>query len=61
VFRSVIGFDRPTFIPFINKNRTTLLSAQLFYQHIFDHQLEDGLYGKVGIPDWRTTSSARCW
>jgi hypothetical protein len=52
VFRSVIGFDRPTFIPFINKNRTTLLSAQLFYQHIFDHQLEDGLYGKVGIPDW---------
>ncbi len=48
----MIGFDRPTFIPFINKNRTTLLSAQLFYQHIFDHQLEDGLYGKVGIPDW---------
>eukprot|EP00456_Euglypha_rotunda_P011896 TRINITY_DN13237_c0_g2_i3.p2 TRINITY_DN13237_c0_g2~~TRINITY_DN13237_c0_g2_i3.p2 ORF type:complete len:211 (-),score=68.75 TRINITY_DN13237_c0_g2_i3:10-642(-) len=36
VFRSVIGVDRPTFIPFINPNRTTLISGQLFYQHIFE-------------------------
>ena len=53
VFRSVIGFDRPTFIPFINPNRTTLISAQLFYQHIFNHELSQGLYGPVGMPDWK--------
>lgn len=52
VWRSVIGFDRPTFVPFINPKRTTLFSAQLFYQHIFDHELERGLYGQVGMPDW---------
>jgi hypothetical protein len=52
VFRSVIGFDRPTFIPWINPNRTTLISAQLFYQHIFDHEFERGSIGPVGMPDW---------
>ncbi len=52
VWRSVIGVDRPTFIPFINPHRTTLISAQLFWQHIFDHELEDGPLGKIGIPDW---------
>lgn len=52
VFRSVIGIDRPTFIPFINPNRTTLISAQLFYQHIFNHELKQGLFGPVGMPDW---------
>ncbi|HKX93194.1 MAG TPA: DUF1302 family protein, partial [Methylibium sp.] len=52
VFRSVIGFDRPTFIPWINPNRTTLISAQLFYQHIFDHEFERGTIGPVGMPDW---------
>ncbi|MCP2807360.1 hypothetical protein NK913_24130, partial [Salmonella enterica subsp. enterica serovar Typhimurium] len=30
VFRAVIGIDRPTFIPFINPRRTTLISGQLF-------------------------------
>lgn len=53
VFRSVIGFDRPTFVPFINPNRTTLFSAQLFYQHIFDHQEEQRAGGMVGMPDWK--------
>ena len=53
VWRSVIGIDRPTFIPFINPNRTTLISAQLFYQHIFNHQLEQGQFGPVGMPDWK--------
>ncbi|WP_421887038.1 DUF1302 family protein [Methylibium sp.] len=52
VFRSVVGFDRPTFVPFINPNRTTLFSAQLFYQHIFDHEYERGQFGPVGMPDW---------
>lgn len=52
VFRSVIGVDRPTFIPFISKTRTTLISGQLFYQHIFDHQLEYRVAGPIGMPDW---------
>lgn len=52
VFRSVIGLDRPTIVPFINPLRTTLFSAQLFYQHIFDHELERGPFGRVGMPDW---------
>ncbi len=55
-FRSVIGIDRPTFIPFINPNRTTLISAQLFYQHIFNHETRPGTgtTGKlVGMPDWK--------
>ncbi|WP_249115630.1 DUF1302 family protein [Azoarcus sp. L1K30] len=53
VFRGVVGIDRPTFIPFINPHRTTLISGQLFWQHIFDHELEDGPLGKVGIPDFK--------
>lgn len=52
VFRSVIGVDRPTFIPFISESQATLFSAQLFYQHIFDHEEHTGLAGKVGMPDW---------
>ncbi|MES2236555.1 MAG: DUF1302 family protein [Pseudomonadota bacterium] len=52
VFRSVIGLDRPTIIPWINEAEATLFSAQLFYQHIFDHELRDGPYGKVGMVDW---------
>ena len=53
VFRSVIGIDRPTFVPFINPNRTTLFSAQLFYQHIFSHESGQGSLGPVGMPDWQ--------
>jgi Protein of unknown function (DUF1302) len=52
VFRSVIGIDRPTFIPFISENRTVLFSGQLFWQHIFDHELTQNRLGKSGIPDW---------
>lgn len=53
VFRSVIGIDRPTFIPFISESSATLISAQLFYQHIFDHELYRGPLGDVGMPDWK--------
>lgn len=52
VVRWVVGADRPTFIPFLNKNRAILISAQLFGQHLLDHELEDGPLGKRGIPDW---------
>jgi hypothetical protein len=53
VWRSVIGIDRPTFIPFISTSRTTLISAQLFYQHIFDHEETQGPLGLIGMPDWK--------
>ena len=53
VFRSVIGFDRPTFIPFISETSATLISTQVFYQHIFNHELSQGPYGQVGMPDWQ--------
>ena len=53
VFRSVIGIDRPTFIPFISESRTTLISGQVFYQHIFNHELQAGEFGPVGMPDWK--------
>ena len=52
VWRSVIGFDRPTFVPFISTERTVLFSGQLFYQHIFDHQKEARPWGMSGMPDW---------
>jgi hypothetical protein len=53
VFRSVIGIDRPTFIPFISTSTATLISAQLFYQHIFDHESYDGPLGRWGMVDWQ--------
>jgi hypothetical protein len=53
VFRSVIGLDRPTFIDFINPLRTTLISGQIFYQHIFNHELYGGPLGPIGMPDWK--------
>ncbi|WP_310494532.1 DUF1302 family protein [Dechloromonas sp.] len=52
VFRAVIGIDRPTFIPFISETSATLISGQLFYQHIFDHEYHQAPLGSVGMPDW---------
>lgn len=52
VFRAVIGIDRPTFIPFISETSATLISGQLFYQHIFNHEYKQEKYGPVGMPDW---------
>jgi hypothetical protein len=52
VFRAVIGIDRPTFIPFISETSATLISGQLFYQHIFEHEYHQAALGPVGMPDW---------
>jgi hypothetical protein len=58
VVRWVIGLDRPTFIPFLNKGRAFLLSLQVFGQHILDHELQQvsaqGLptFSEVGMVDW---------
>jgi hypothetical protein len=52
VWRSVIGVDRPTFVPFISTERTVLFSGQLFFQHIFNHEKEARPWGMSGMPDW---------
>jgi hypothetical protein len=58
VIRWVIGIDRPTFIPFLNKNRAFLLSFQIFGQHLLDHELQrvnaQGVptLSDVGMVDW---------
>lgn len=52
VLRTVVGWDRNTFIPFLNERRAFLLSAQVFWQHIFDHERQTNASGvKMGIPD----------
>ncbi len=59
VIRWVIGIDRPTFIPFLNKDRAFLLSLQVFGQHLMDHELQtvnaQGMptLSKVGMVDWK--------
>jgi hypothetical protein len=60
VFRAVIGVDRPTFIPFISETSATLISGQLFYQHIFDHEWERGPRSGTACRTGRTISSAPC-
>lgn len=35
-FSFMLGFDRPTMIPFINRNRSVFISGQMFQKHIFD-------------------------
>ncbi|MEW8045350.1 MAG: DUF1302 family protein, partial [Candidatus Thiodiazotropha sp.] len=52
VFRYVVGWDRPTFIPFLNERRAFLLSAQLFGEYLVDHE-RDTINGiEAGIPNW---------
>ena len=64
VFRGVIGFDRPTFIPWLNKDRAFLISAQVFYQRLLDYRsynvnsigipvpVDQPYFGKIGFQDW---------
>jgi hypothetical protein len=58
VIRWVVGWDRSTFIPFLNKRRAFLISAQMFGQHLLDHnEFLGGANpllpppGLVGMPD----------
>jgi len=59
VVRWVIGIDRPTFIPFLNKKRAFLLSLQIFGQHLLDHELQNTnaqgvpTLSPVGMVDWK--------
>ncbi len=63
VFRAVVGFDRPTFIPFLHKTRAFLISGQVFYQRLLDHKTFNvnslGIpvpdapgFGPIGFQDW---------
>ena len=54
VIRWVVGWDRPTYIRFLNPNRTFLLSAQVFGQHILNHEyFASPISGaKIGFMDW---------
>lgn len=58
VFRWVFGFDRPTFIPFLNKTRAFLISGQIFGQHLLDHDTFNvnsaGIptMSEIGFQDW---------
>lgn len=51
VVRWVVGWDRSTFIPFLNKTRAFLLSAQVFGQHLLDHESAMAPLGPIGMPD----------
>ena len=52
VVRWVVGWDRPTWIRWLNPNRTFILSAQIFGQHLLDHELIKTPFGESGMPDW---------
>lgn len=52
MFRWVLGWDRNTFIPFLNKTRAFLISAQVFGEHVLDHELEQRPLGVAGMPNW---------
>ena len=49
VIRWVVGWDRPTYIRFLNPNRTFLLSAQVFGQHLLDHESFHPALGPPGV------------
>lgn len=52
VLRWVVGIDRPTFLRFLNPNRSFLFSLQVFGQHLLDHEQIVTPTGKAGMPDW---------
>lgn len=66
VVRYVIGVDQNIFLPFVNSNSAAIVSAQVFGQHILDHDLVEtagsaaGLpnFGRAGIPDWKDNWTA---
>ncbi|MDX1733546.1 MAG: DUF1302 family protein [Halioglobus sp.] len=58
MFRWVLGMDRNTFIPFLNKTRAFLISGQIFGEHMLDHVTEDAPLGEVGIPNWEDNYTA---
>ena len=37
VFLAAVGIDRPTYVPFLNPDRTAFLSFQTFFEHVMDY------------------------
>ena len=58
VVRFVIGADKNIFIRPLNKTRAFLFSAQIFGQHILDHETASATLGTVGMPDWEVNHIA---
>jgi hypothetical protein len=54
VIRWVVGWDRPTFWRALNPNRSFLISAQMFGQHLVDHErFASPITGApIGMADW---------
>ena len=52
VVRWVVGWDRPTFIRALNRNRSFNISAQMFGQHLLDHEYIKTPAGPAGFSDW---------
>jgi hypothetical protein len=55
VMRFSLGFDRPTFIPFLNKDRTFFLSLQIFDTWYWDHEGDKNTGYFVDEHNWITT------
>lgn len=56
VLRWVVGWDRPTYIRWLNPNRTFLLSGQIFGQHLLDHETQKSVLGEqIGFQDWKSS------
>lgn len=52
VVRWVVGWDRNTFIPWLNRRRAFLLSAQVFGQRILEHNEVKTTFGPTGMPEY---------
>lgn len=55
VMRFSLGFDRPTFIPFLNKDRTFFLSLQIFDTWYWDHEGDKNTGYLTDEHNWITT------
>ena len=61
VLRYVVGWDKNIFLPGVKSGSAAIVSAQVFGQHILDHELEVSAgqalgipgFSEVGIPDWK--------
>jgi hypothetical protein len=51
VFRWVLGWDRNTFIRWLNPKRAFLISGQVFGQHLLEHHEINTGVGTIGMPD----------
>lgn len=58
VIRWVVGWDRPTYIRFLNPNRTFLLSGQVFGQHLLNYDRGLNPANSERLADGRTLVGA---